>query len=321
MLARMRLIALALIALTSIARADTSASVVVTGDDSVKKQVRDVAEAWFAAHELEVTKAPLNKDGLNTLMNCLVMADMTCARGVVEARAKVTNVIVIAGQASGKQERRSIQLAAYWIAKQREVVSVQRTCDACSDEVFTDTLHAVLDDLAKHAPTMNGTLHVTSVPPGLAVTIDSEAAGKTPFDRAVSFGPHIVSIVRKGRVVAQKKVMVGAAASVDVPITVPDDPPPIKIVERHSSRAVPVVLLTVGIAAGVTGGVLYKYGGPTGESYTYRNMRPAGIATGISGGVAIIVGTVWLLRGGSTTSRPEVSVSSSTATVGWARSF
>ena len=81
------------------------------------------------------------------------------------------------------------------------------------------------------------------------------------------------------------------------------------------------MLLTVGIAAAATGIVLYEYGGPTGVSYTYRNMRPAGIATAISGGVAVVVGTVWLAKGGSSSSQPEVTMTSNSATVGWARSF
>jgi len=317
-----RLVALVLIALTSFARADTSVAVVISGDDSIKKQTRDIAEAWFAAHNLAVTKSPLTKDGLNTLNNCLVMSDMGCARGVVEARANVNNIIAITGQVSGKREKRSVQLAAYWIAKQREVVSLQRTCDSCTDSVLASTLDALLDDLAKHAPTMGGKLHVTSVPSGLSATVDNDAVGTTPFDREVSFGPHVISIVRDGRVVAQKKVEVAPAATIDVPITVPAEAhPQITIVEEHRSRAVPVLLLTVGIAAGATGAVLYKYGGPTGDNYTYLNMRPAGIATAISGGVAVIVGAVWLLRGGSTTSRPEVTITSITTTVGWARAF
>jgi hypothetical protein len=194
--------------------------------------------------------------------------------------------------------------------------------------VLASTLDAMLDDLAKLAPTMGGTIHVTSAPSGMHATVDgdTEVDETTPFDRAVTFGPHVVAIMRDGRVAAQKKVDVKPGTKVDVPIEVPEEPKvqkpkTIKVVEQRSSRAGGVVLLTVGLAACVTGGVLWKYGGPTGDSYTYRNMRPAAIATGISGGVAVIVGTVWLLRGGSKTSRPEVSMSPTTTTIGWARSF
>lgn len=320
----MRAIALTLIALTAVAHADTSVAVVVSGTGSIKTQTLDVVDNWFEAHGLTATKSPLPKDGVKTLENCLVLSDMSCARGVVEARGKADNIIGITELVSGKGENRTVQLAAYWIAKRRQVVSLQRTCDACTDAVFKDMLVAMLDDLAKLAPTMGGKIHVTSVPAGLSATVDNDAAAVTPFDRDVSFGPHVVSIMRDGRVVASKKIEVTPEAMIDVPITAPVEKPAVKqinIVEQHRSRVAPVMLLTVGLAASVTGVVLYRYGGPTGESYMYRNMRPAGIATAISGGVAAIVGTVWLVKGGSTSSRPEVSMTPTTATVGWARSF
>jgi hypothetical protein len=257
---------------------------------------------------------------MTTLTNCLVISDMACARGVVEARATVDNIIAVTGQVTGKRETRSVQLAAYWISKQHEVVSVQRTCDTCSDTVLATTLDAMVDDLATHAPTMNGRIHVTTVPAGLAVAVDNDKPVTTPLDREISFGSHVVAVMRDGHIVASKKVEVAPTASVDVPITVPDETE-IKIVEERGSRTVPLVVITVGVAASVTGIVLYATGGPTGESYTYRNLRPAGIATGISGVAAAAIGVVWLMRGGKPTSKPEVSLTSTTATVGWARSF
>lgn len=311
---------------SSVARADSDVAVVVSGPEGIATHTRDVVETWFASNKLTINKSPLPKDALKTLLNCFVLADMSCARGVVEARAKASNIIGITEQVSGKKDKRSVQLGAYWIAKEHEVVSVQRTCDACTDEVLEKMLISMLGDLAELAPTMAGTIHVTSTPSGLKATIDGEtdAKLKTPFDQKLSFGTHMISVMRDGRVVAQKKVDITPGADLDVPIEVREEPKPkqtIKIVERRSSRAVPVVLLTVGVAACVTGGVLYKYGGPTGDAYTYRNMRPAALATGISGGVAVVVGTVWLLRGGSKTSHPEVSITPTETTVGWARTF
>lgn len=323
----MRLVALALIALSSVAYAETtSVAVVVSGDEGIAKRTHDVVNGWFQSHGLDIEAIPLPKDGLKTLQNCLVLSDMTCARGVVEKRGRANNIVGITEQASGKGAKRSVQLSAYWIAKNHEVVSLQKTCDACTDSVLSDALVAMIDDLAKLAPTMGGTIHVTSTPSGMKATVDNDAVGRTPFDRPVTFGPHVISIQRDGRVVAQQKIDMKPAANLDVPIVVPDDPKPkevtkVRYVEHRGSRAVPIVLLTVGVAAAATGVVLYETGGPTGDAFTYRNMRPAGIATGISGGVAIIVGTVWLLKGGSKTSTPEVTITDTQTTVGWARSF
>jgi hypothetical protein len=321
-----RLVALALVALTSVASADTSVAVVVSGDEAISKRTHDVVHGWFQTHGLMVEEIPLPKDGLKTLQNCLVLSDMTCARGVVEKRGRAGNIIGITEQTSGKGAKRSVQLSAYWIAKEHEVVSLQRLCDGCTDAVLSDTLVAMLDDLAKLAPTMGGTIHVTSTPSGMKATVDNDVVGRTPFDRPVSFGPHVISIQRDGRVVAQQKIEMKPAETLDVPLVVPDEPKPkevtkVRFVEHRGSRTMPVVVLTVGLAAAVTGVVLWETGGPTGDAYTYRNMRPAGIATGISGGVAVLVGGIWLLKGGSKTSRPEVSITDTQTTVGWARSF
>jgi hypothetical protein len=324
-MAVVRLVALFLIALMSVAHADTTVAVVVSGAESIKKETKETSESWLSSHDLEIaSEQPLAKDGLNSLLNCLVISDMTCARGVVEVRGKVDNIIAISGQVTGKKGKRSVQLAAYWIAKDQEVVSLQKTCNACTDGVFTSSLNAMLDDLAKLAPTMRGKIHVTSKPSRMNVTVDNEEQATTPFDRELSFGPHTLSIVRDGRVVVSTKIEVKPQVTLDVPLVVPEekkDEPQIKIVEARRSRAVPVLLLTLGIAATATGAVLYNYGGPTGVSFTYRNMRPAGVATAISGGVAVIVGTVWLIKGGSSTSKPEVTMTPNSATVGWARSF
>lgn len=319
------LLSLALLLSAHVARANTSVGVVVSGPEEIARKTKDVAEAWFKANDLPVTDNPLSKDGLKTLINCFVLSDMTCARGVVEARAKAANLVGFTEQVSGKGDKRTVQLSAYWIAKNHEAVSLLRTCDGCTDQVLAKTLDSMLDDLAKLAPTMVGTIHVTTLPAGLHASVDGDTTNETtPFDREVTYGSHLIAVMRDGRVVAQEKVEVKPGATLDVPIEVPAEPKgrqTIKIVQGGSSRAAPVVLLTVGLAAALTGGVLYWYGGPTGASYTYRNMRPAGIATGVSGGVAIIVGVVWLAKGGSKTSHPEVSITPTETTIGWARSF
>jgi len=322
-----RLIALVLIALTSVAHAEesTSVAVVVNGPEALQQKTHDVIDNWFDTHGLVVEALPLPKDALKTFQDCLVLADMTCARGVVEKRGRTNNLVGITEQASGKGDKRSVQLSAYWIAKGQEVVSMQRTCDACTDAVLADALVAMIDDLVKRAPSMGGTVRVTSTPPGMKAMIDNEPAGSTPVERAASFGQHVVSIMREGRVVIQKRINVKPGESVDVPLTVPDEPEgseTITIVEHSSgSRAVPVVIMTVGLAAAVTGVVLYATGGPTGEAFTYRNMRPAGIATGVSGAVAITVGAVWLFRMRKSSSQPEVAITSNSAMIGWTGSF
>ena len=65
----------------------------------------DLVERWLDTHKLAIAKSPLPKDGLNTLLNCLVISDIGCARGVVDARAKVGNIIAVTGQVTGHGHR------------------------------------------------------------------------------------------------------------------------------------------------------------------------------------------------------------------------
>ena len=307
--------------------AETKVGVVVGGADGLRAQSERAVGSWLTGHGITRAGAPLNKDGINTLVNCLVLSDMRCARNVVEARATADDVVGILEQASGKGAKRSVQLSAYWIAKKHEVVSLQRTCDACTDAVLATTIDAMVADLAKLAPTMNGHVHVTSKPPGLAAMIDNQAVGTTPVDHAIAFGTHTVVISRDGHVVGEKQIDVspGATLDVDIPVAAPVAPVPprpvaVAPVEEHRSRAV-VTLLGIGVAAIVTGAVLYAKGGPTGQSYMYRDLRPAGAITAGGGLVLAIIGTVLLVRHPSPSSAPDVALTSGGAIVGWTGSF
>jgi hypothetical protein len=182
--------------------ADTKIGVVVGGADAIRTQTESAIGSWLTAHTLTMAPSPLGKDGVKTLINCLVLSDMHCARNVVEARGTTSNIIGILEEVTGKGEKRSVQLSAYWIAKRHDVVSLQRTCDACTDAVLKKTVDAMTADLAHLAPTMTSRIHITSTPAGLAASIDNLAIGVTPADREVPFGPHTVTVSRDGKIVA-----------------------------------------------------------------------------------------------------------------------
>jgi hypothetical protein len=322
------LITLALIAQSGVARAGEAVGVVVGGADAIRTQTEMAVADWLTKHSLGVAPAVLTKDGVKTLLNCLVIADMSCARTVVEVRATANNVVSITEQASGKKERRSVQLSAYWITKHQNVVSLQRTCDNCSDEVLAKTVGAMMADLVRLVPSMTGHVHVTSDPAGTAAMIDHEAVGVTPVDRQLSFGSHTVTLTRNGHTVGERQIEVEPGGTLDVAVPIHETPPtvvvvkqPVVVPEEHRSRAVPAVMIGIGVAGMVTGGVLYATSEkPTGKAYTYRDTKLAGIGVGAGGAVVALVGTILFLRGGSS-SAPTVGVTSSGASIGWAGRF
>jgi len=320
---------LTLAALFASAAADTKVGVVVSGDDAVRKHTDHVVSNWLSQHTLTVAAAPLNKDGINTLINCLVVSDMSCARMVVEARANATNVVGFVENVAGKRER-TIQISAYWISKKHDVVSLQRTCGHCTDAVLSEAIEAMMGDLARMAPTLSGRVRIISDPPGLKATLDNQPIGVTPITHEAAFGTHSITISRNGHVVGEKSIDVVPDTTVDATITVQPEPvvvvtqpaPAAKPVEPvpQPSRVVPAVLIGTGVAAIAAGSVMYAIGGPTGKNYTYRDLRTPGTGVAIGGAVVAIVGAIWFWRAGSS-SAPDVAITTTGATVGWAGTF
>jgi hypothetical protein len=321
---RVLLTLLLLVAVGATAAAETRVGVVVSGDDGIRKQTDTFVSEWLMRHTLVVAHTPLSKDGINTLANCLVVSDMSCARMVVEARATAPSVVAFVEVVANKRER-TIQLSAYWISKRHDVVSLQRTCDHCADEVLDRTLDAMMVDLARLAPTMTGQVRVTSDPPGLNATIDNQPIGVTPVVHVATFGSHTIALSRNGRVVGERKVEVVPDTTVDAAVTVQPDPvvvappPPPLVVVARPSRVLPVVLVSIGVVGMATGSVLYATAGPTGKNYTYRDTKPPGLGIALGGAAIAIMGAVLFTRGGG--SRPDVAMTSTGASIGWAGTF
>ena len=296
--------------------------VVVSGDASITAATETAVTAWLTAHAFQISPSPLSTDGVLTLNNCLALTDMNCARGVVEARASVTSLIAIVTQVAGARTHRNVQLSAYWITKAHDVVSVQRTCDACTDALLPQTIEALMTDLARLTPAMRGHIKVVSTPPGVLVTIDDVTVGVTPAEHEVTAGPHDVALSRDGTVLAKRHVDVapGSTASLTVPVA------PVAVAATspvaHHSRALPVAILVVGLASVGGGLAMYKYGGPTGDNFEYRDLRTPGIGVAVGGGALALLGVILVARGGGESrSTPTVAIASGGVVAGWSRSF
>ncbi len=311
------------VAIAAPAMADRSVGVVVPGTEAIHSKTQAAVIAWLGKQKIDIAPTPLDKDGMLTLSNCLAIADMACARGVVEKRASADSVVVIVAQASGPKKRRDLQLSAYWITKEHDVVSLQRMCSHCTDDVLPTTIDGLMGDLSHLVPAMTGRIMVASKPAGLLAMVDNDAIGMTPVTHELAPGKHRVAISRDGKVVETRDIDVTAGKTTEVVIDAPAPPPPPqqRVIVEHKSRAIPAVLIGVGVAAVATGAVMYAIGGPSGDSMYYTDRRTPGYYVAGAGAGVAIIGTIWFLAGGSSSSTPTVGVAPGHGFVGWAGSF
>src|ERR1051325_10732280 len=82
-----------LIALGSPALADGDVGVIVTGEGSMQPQLAAEIEGWLSQHGHTLVPSPLPPEAITALIDCFVIEDEGCARGIVEKRAKATSLL------------------------------------------------------------------------------------------------------------------------------------------------------------------------------------------------------------------------------------
>ena len=87
------------------ARAST-VTVVGSGDADLQATVVQHVEGWLRGHG-HTLGPPLSPEATSSLLNCMVMDDQGCARGVVEAQAKASRLGVWQGEARPPWEWRA----------------------------------------------------------------------------------------------------------------------------------------------------------------------------------------------------------------------
>lgn len=118
--------------------------VVVTGEATVQPQVAAQLERWLHEKGREVVPGPLEPEAINTLIDCFVLEDLGCARGVVDTRSKSKAVVFTRAETTQNSDgTRDIAISGYWFQKNRDVVAERRVCAKCND----DLLHATVDEL------------------------------------------------------------------------------------------------------------------------------------------------------------------------------
>jgi hypothetical protein len=118
--------------------------VVVTGEATVQPQVAAQLERWLHDHGRDVVPGPLEPEAINTLIDCFVLEDMGCARGVVDTRSKSKAVVFTRAETTQNADgTRDIAITGYWFQKDHDALAERRVCAQCNDEL----LHATVDEL------------------------------------------------------------------------------------------------------------------------------------------------------------------------------
>lgn len=298
-----------------------SVSVVTTGDANLQGALAPAVESWLRGHGHTID-TPLTTEAVSTLLNCMVMDDQGCARGVVEAQAKGDAVLFV--QAMKSRSNNATVLIVYWFIKGKEPIGMRRACEECTADLLRSTLEEILGMVLGASAAQHGRLSVASDPSGLTVLLDNESIGVTPLEREVAAGSHTVVLMHRGQRVGEKTVKIhpDVTAEIKIPVVMPPDDAP-----RGTGRSPLVGGLVMGLggAALAAGIVLYVTSEEdTGEKLYYRDTKTLGL--GVAAGGAVIAGLgvfLWLrARGGDeTASAPVVSLTSQGGMVGWSGAF
>src|SRR5690348_14049470 len=80
------------LAIATPAHAD-NVGVVVTGEATLQPQVASELEVWLHTRGRNVAPAALEPSAINTLIDCFVLEDLSCARGLIDKRSKAPAIV------------------------------------------------------------------------------------------------------------------------------------------------------------------------------------------------------------------------------------
>jgi hypothetical protein len=310
-----------LVALGSSARADGDVGVIVTGEGSMQPQLAAQIEGWLSQHGHTLVPSPLPPEAITALIDCFVIEDQGCARGIVEKRARSTSMVYarLDTENNASNGTRDVTLTAYWFDKGHDAVAERKICERCTDQLLRTTADQVMKTLVGGNV---GHVKLKSTPAGARITIDGQAIGVTPLDWDLPPGKHTILMDKAGfKPAARDIVVVRDRTDVLAMEIVPADDD-----DAHGQlpRIVPIGMLAVGGAALVAGGVMIAIDEDPSHSRerTYRDTAPAGVGLAISGAVIGGVGAYLLwFHSPRTTSTPVAAFTSGTAYIGWLGRF
>jgi len=100
----------------------------------------------------------LERYAINTLIDCFVLEDLRCARGVVEARAASRSLIFTrVEQTTAEEGSREVSVTAYYFQKGADPIAERRVCTQCTDKKLLETVDDLMLALV-HSPPIGDTV-------------------------------------------------------------------------------------------------------------------------------------------------------------------
>jgi hypothetical protein len=127
--------------------------VVVTGEAALQPLVASQLERWLHDRGRTLVPGALEPDAVGTIMDCFVLEDIGCARGVVEARAKSSALVYARVQQTQNDDgTREIAVTGHWFQKDHDVISERRVCSQCTDAKLFETVDGLMLSLVHEPP-------------------------------------------------------------------------------------------------------------------------------------------------------------------------
>lgn len=275
----------------SAARASTGIRVV--GDSSFREVAEKRIAAWLAAHGHEITERSVSDAGFSVLDECYLQDEPACANKYFAENGKSDLFLYASFEVTGAGTReRSVRGTLWLLRKEGEAAVFDRQCNRCNDDAVSAMLDALTEQVGSFS-SRNGTLKLTSSPPGATVEIDGERVGETPLDHVLPPGKHEVTVSRAGFRVERRTVEIEAGQPSEQLVelaALSSGSSRTRRLAAYSAAGAAVILVATGVAA------LYLHDGepcePTKEECFVS--KPHGIAAlagaAVLGGLA---GYLW----------------------------
>jgi hypothetical protein len=303
-------VAFMLCLLSGIARAGVG--VVTAGEPTAQGPVDQLVKAWLHEHGFEVDE--LVGDVKTSFVNCFVLEDLACARGVFEARSPSTHLVHVQIHLE-LGDGPNYTLTSYWFVKGHDPVVDKRRCERCDPAALGAVVNEMMRTLAGASTNASnkGRVKITARSPGVIVWIDNVKHGVAPLERDLAPGRHEISFADRGRILGTQNILVDAGSVVEV--SSPE-------LGQRPFPLVPALLVGGGVATCLAGGVFLYYGslGGPDERYVYDNATEIGVATTLVGGAAVVAGAVLWVRGRNRAT-PTVSASATRVQLNWGWTF
>lgn len=304
---------------TAIAEDQNDVGVVVTGKATLQPALVNQIEHWLQKNGHSVVASPLQPDAINTVIDCLLMSDENCARGVIEKRSKSRQVVFTKIDLEAGQTN-AYAITAYWFDKGKNAVLLRRVCENCTEAVLRTTADELMAALTRATQKDVGQLRCTSMPAGASVTVDGKALGVTPLKADVPAGKHEVTVRHPTHEEETHEVTVRPGQAVDLDVAM--RPIPGGGGPAGPNKTLPIALMAGGGALVVTGAVLlFTSEEDDGTKFEYRDTKLLGVSVGLAGAAAAGVGVYLYLRKPKTESAPSVSLTRGGTMIGWTRAF